>query len=83
METSNSSKVVDTQEVELDIFNSSGSIESQNGEDILTEELRFPPPQNPLQRPIRERRAPNRYSPSNYYLLLTDGGERECYAEAE
>jgi hypothetical protein len=27
-------------------------------------------------------RPPERYSPSLYYLLLTDSGEPECYEEA-
>nr|KYP32301.1 Retrovirus-related Pol polyprotein from transposon TNT 1-94 [Cajanus cajan] len=35
-----------------------------------------------LGRVTRKRRAPERYSPSLYYLLLTDCGEPECYAEA-
>ncbi|KAL2248336.1 UNVERIFIED_CONTAM: Retrovirus-related Pol polyprotein from transposon TNT 1-94 [Sesamum indicum] len=35
-----------------------------------------------LGREPRLRRAPDRYSPSLYYLLLFDCGEPECYAEA-
>ncbi|KAL2228761.1 UNVERIFIED_CONTAM: Retrovirus-related Pol polyprotein from transposon TNT 1-94 [Sesamum indicum] len=35
-----------------------------------------------LGREPRLRRAPDRYSPSLYYLLLSDCGEPECYAEA-
>ncbi|KAL2226309.1 UNVERIFIED_CONTAM: Retrovirus-related Pol polyprotein from transposon TNT 1-94 [Sesamum indicum] len=35
-----------------------------------------------LGRESRLRRAPDRYSPSLYYLLLSDCGEPECYAEA-
>jgi hypothetical protein len=44
--------------------------------------------EEPVTPPIavrRERRtitAPNRYSPSLHYLLLTDGGEPSCYDEA-
>lgn len=68
--------------IELDISNSSGSKEIQNEEEVLEEEPRTPPPINLLSIPARERRPPDRYSPSNYYLLLTDGGEPECYAKA-
>ncbi|KAL2239399.1 UNVERIFIED_CONTAM: Retrovirus-related Pol polyprotein from transposon TNT 1-94 [Sesamum indicum] len=35
-----------------------------------------------LDRESRLRRAPDRYSPSLYYLLFSDCGEPECYAEA-
>ncbi|KAL2250008.1 UNVERIFIED_CONTAM: Retrovirus-related Pol polyprotein from transposon TNT 1-94 [Sesamum indicum] len=35
-----------------------------------------------LGREPRLRRAPDRYSPSLYYLFLSDCGEPECYAEA-
>ncbi|KAK8919451.1 hypothetical protein KSP39_PZI021447 [Platanthera zijinensis] len=35
-----------------------------------------------FRRPRRTITAPTRYSPSLYYLLLTDNGERSCYEEA-
>ena len=35
-----------------------------------------------IRRITRVSRPTQRYSPSLYYLLLTDGGEPECYAEA-
>jgi hypothetical protein len=42
-------------------------------------------PQSPtsvVRRSTRLSRPPERYSPSLYYLLLTDSGEPECYDEA-
>jgi hypothetical protein len=42
-------------------------------------------PQNPtsvVRRYTRLNRPPERYSPSLYYLLLTDSGELECYEVA-
>ena len=35
-----------------------------------------------VRRSTRISRPPERYSPSLYYLLLTDSGEHECYEEA-
>ena len=35
-----------------------------------------------IRRATRVSRPTQRYSPSLYYLLLTDGGKPECYAEA-
>ena len=35
-----------------------------------------------VQRSSRNIRPPHRYSPTLNYLLLTDGGELECYNEA-
>ena len=48
------------------------------------EELRLgpPTPQNELRRSTRTTRAPEKYSPSFHYLLLTDSGEPECYKKA-
>jgi len=41
-------------------------------------------PENPatVRRSTRLSRLPERYSPSMYYLLMTDSGEPECYEEA-
>ena len=39
-------------------------------------------PESGVRRPTRIIRPPERYSPSLYYLLLTDSGEPECYEEA-
>ena len=35
-----------------------------------------------VRRSSKNIRPPYRYSPTLYYLLLTDGGELECYDEA-
>ena len=45
------------------------------------EEFRVEPPtpQSELRRSTRTIRAPEKYSPSLHYLLLTDSGEPECY----
>jgi len=40
-----------------------------------------PTPQSELRRSTRMTRAPERYSSSLHYLLLTDSGEPECYEE--
>ncbi|CAH9139194.1 unnamed protein product [Cuscuta epithymum] len=64
--------------IELNISNSGGSRQDQN-EELSSDEDPSTPPR---QRLAKNRRAPNRYSPSNFYLLLTDGGEMESYAEA-
>ena len=39
-------------------------------------------PKSGVRRFTRISRAPERYSPSLYYLLLNDSGEPECYEEA-
>ena len=39
-------------------------------------------PVSEVRRSSRNIRPPHRYSPSLNYLLLTDGGEPECYDEA-
>ena len=39
-------------------------------------------PESGVRRSTRIIRPPERYSPSLYYLLLTDSGEPECYEEA-
>ena len=39
-------------------------------------------PESGVRRSTRISRPPERYSPSLYYLLLTDSGEPECYEEA-
>ena len=39
-------------------------------------------PESGVRRSTRISRPPERYSPSLYYLLLTDFGERECYEES-
>ena len=39
-------------------------------------------PESGVRRSTRISRPPERYSPSLYYLLLTDSGELECYEEA-
>ena len=39
-------------------------------------------PESGVKRSTRISRPPERYSPSLYYLLLTDSGEPECYEEA-
>ena len=41
-----------------------------------------PTPQSELRRSTRTIRAPEIYSPSLPYLLLTDSGEPKCYEEA-
>ena len=66
--------------VELDISNSGGSKEAQTNQEVVWDEPQTPPVL--LRRSTRQRGSPNRYSPSNYYLLLTDSGEPESYVEA-
>jgi len=39
-------------------------------------------PESGVRRSTRISRPPERYSPSLYYLLLTDFGEPKCYEEA-
>ena len=39
-------------------------------------------PESGVRRSTRISRPPERYSPSLYYLLLTDSGEPKCYEEA-
>ena len=39
-------------------------------------------PESVVRRSTRESIPPERYSPSLYYLLLTDGGEPESHEEA-
>ena len=41
-----------------------------------------PTPKTEVRRSIRPTKAPERYSPSLHYLLLTDSGEPECYKKA-
>ena len=36
-------------------------------------------PENGVRRSTRISRLPEQYSPSLYYVLLTDSGEPECY----
>ena len=38
-------------------------------------------PESGVRRSTKINRPPERYSPSLYYLLLTDSGEPECYEE--
>lgn len=52
--------------------------EVQNNPEVIEEEPRTPEPR----RSTRTSRPTQRYSPSLYYLLLTDNGEPECYDEA-
>ncbi|KAL6539003.1 hypothetical protein OROMI_025329 [Orobanche minor] len=66
--------------VDLDISNSGGSKAVQNDQEVVEPE---PSIQIVLVwRSERQRHAPDMYSPSLHCLLLTDKGERECYAEA-
>ena len=39
-------------------------------------------PESGVRKSTRISRPPERYSPSLYYVLLTDSGEPECYEEA-
>lgn len=72
-------RVKDPKTVELDVSNS-GEEKILENEVPSEEEPRTPEPT--LRRSSREHRAPDRYSPALHYLLLTDSGEPECYAEA-
>jgi hypothetical protein len=49
----------------------------------ITQEQQVPQtPESGVRRSTRLSIPPERYSPSLYYLLLTDSGEPECYEEA-
>lgn len=52
-------------------------------DDVVNDQQQAPiaPPAVPLRRSSRDRRSSVRYSPDEY-VLLTDGGEPECYEEA-
>ncbi|KAL2246274.1 UNVERIFIED_CONTAM: Retrovirus-related Pol polyprotein from transposon TNT 1-94 [Sesamum indicum] len=83
--------------VDLDISNSRimrpADTDSMGVQTDETEQMEIEPEQVPeepitesstplaLGREPRLRRAPDRYSPSLYYLLLSNCGEPECYAE--
>ena len=65
--------------------NSENTSAEQEPESVATPEPASPEPESPepvLRRSSRETRVPDRYSPSLYYLLLTDAGEPESFDEA-
>jgi transposase InsO family protein len=74
--------------VDMDISSSGGSRTVQDGQEPIEEESHSDDQEEPsspeiqLRRSTREHRTPDRFSPSNFYLLLTDNGEPESYAEA-
>ena len=53
---------------------------AQAEEENVHEEPKTPP--DPLQRSTWQCGLLDRYSHSNYFVLLTDSGEPKCYAEA-
>ncbi|CAM9000198.1 unnamed protein product [Rhodiola kirilowii] len=71
----------ETEMIELDISNSGGSMTVPDDHEV-DEEDEPNTPEVQLRRSNREHGSPDRYSPSNFYLLLTDSGEPECFAEA-
>ena len=55
----------------------------QGNQNVQSQEQREPQtPTSVVRRSTRSSRSPERYSPSLYYLLLTDSGEPESYDEA-
>ena len=57
----------------------------ENNNDQYPKQQQQQAPQTPksgVRRSTRISRPPNRYSPSLYYVLLTDSSEPECYEEA-
>ena len=55
----------------------------QGNQNVQSQEKEEPQtPASDVRRSTRLSRPPERYSPSLYYLLLTDSGEPEIYDEA-
>ena len=69
-------------EVELENSNLSDVEADTQPNSIEESEVEQVTPEQVLRRSSRSIRAPDRYSPSLYYLLLTDEGEPESFDEA-
>ena len=61
-----------------------GTVQKRGGEDKenVNSQVDLSTPVAKVRRSSRNIRPPQRYSPTLNYLLLTDGGEPECYDEA-
>ena len=60
---------------EVDLARNSGSSRNVNETDPVT-------PEAEIRKSSRTVRPPQRFSPSAYYMLLTEDGEPQCYSEA-
>ena len=74
----NKSKFVNLDELTESTFQKRGEEDKEN----VNSQVDQSTPVAEARRSSRNIRPPHRYSPTLNYLLLTDGGELECYNEA-
>ena len=73
----------DTEYISVDEITKNETPKAPENQDVQQQQQQVPhTPESVVRRSTRESIPPERYSPSLYYLLLTDGGEPEIHEKA-